>query len=161
MGSGPHRAPAKQTVDSPDWSRIAQDNDNLQTALKEYLNAATPTGVKAALSVELTLLAQELRTDWGYGAGKKPLRLLSFGTQSFIVVCHISHFLCLDGGGVRGISSLHVLKAVMSKIAGDPDAKPCDYFDMIAGTSTGGYDLFLIFTPICNTHSVSNADLLH
>ena len=45
----------------------------------------------------------------------------------------------LDGGGVRGISSLHVLKAIMGKITGDPNAKPCDYFDMMAGTSTGGY----------------------
>lgn len=44
-----------------------------------------------------------------------------------------------DGGGVRGISSLHTLKALMSKLTGDPNAKPCDYFDMMAGTSTGGY----------------------
>ena len=73
MGSGPHRAPAKQTVDSPDWDRIRKDNDRLQGKLKEFLDAATPAGVKAALSVEMTLLAQELRTDWGYGAGKKPL----------------------------------------------------------------------------------------
>ena len=27
----------------------------------------------------------------------------------------------------------------MGKITGDPNAKPCDYFDMMAGTSTGGY----------------------
>ena len=26
----------------------------------------------------------------------------------------------------------------MAKIAGDPNAKPCEYFDMMAGTSTGG-----------------------
>jgi len=43
--------------------------------------------------------------------------------------------LCLDGGGVRGLASLYVLKRLLSYI-GDP--KPCDYFDMICGTSTGG-----------------------
>ncbi|KAG8682852.1 hypothetical protein FRC11_014305 [Ceratobasidium sp. 423] len=49
----------------------------------------------------------------------RPLRLLS-----------------LDGGGVRGISSLSILKAIMDRIK--PGARPCDYFDLIAGTSTGG-----------------------
>ncbi|KAK0388963.1 hypothetical protein NLU13_2540 [Sarocladium strictum] len=48
--------------------------------------------------------------------------------------------LSLDGGGVRGLSSLYILRNLMEKI--DPDAhelpKPCDYFDMIGGTSTGG-----------------------
>lgn len=43
--------------------------------------------------------------------------------------------LCLDGGGVRGLASLYVLKRLLSYV-GDP--KPCDYFDMICGTSTGG-----------------------
>ncbi|CCO32458.1 Calcium-independent phospholipase A2-gamma [Rhizoctonia solani AG-1 IB] len=49
----------------------------------------------------------------------RPLRLLS-----------------LDGGGVRGISSLKILKDIMDRIK--PGARPCDYFDLIAGTSTGG-----------------------
>jgi patatin-like phospholipase/acyl hydrolase len=56
--------------------------------------------------------------------------------------------LSLDGGGVRGISSLYILRAVMDQIARennteDPDApelfpRPCEYFDLICGTSTGG-----------------------
>ncbi|KAG9125176.1 hypothetical protein FRC07_008679 [Ceratobasidium sp. 392] len=49
----------------------------------------------------------------------RPLRLLS-----------------LDGGGVRGISSLRILKAIMDRIS--PGTLPCDYFDLIGGTSTGG-----------------------
>lgn len=53
---------------------------------------------------------------------------------------HLS-LLSLDGGGVRGLSSLLILKHLMESI--DPDAEtppnPCDYFDMIGGTSTGGY----------------------
>lgn len=62
---------------------------------------------------------------------RKPVRILS-----------------LDGGGVRGISSLYILKDLMRQVARehsiehpqDPpiSPEPCDYFDMICGTSTGG-----------------------
>ncbi|KDR80872.1 hypothetical protein GALMADRAFT_135962 [Galerina marginata CBS 339.88] len=115
---GPRRAPSNPAVD---WKAVITTNQKLQDRLNQYLDAVTPEGVAPAISVETTLLAQELRSDRQYGQGGRPLRLLSF-----------------DGGGVRGISSLHVLKAVMSKITGDPNAKPCEYFDMMAGTSTGG-----------------------
>jgi patatin-like phospholipase/acyl hydrolase len=46
--------------------------------------------------------------------------------------------LCFDGGGIRGLSSLYLLKGLMESIFGDAPPKPCDYFDMIGGTSTGG-----------------------
>ncbi|KAF3903232.1 hypothetical protein ABW20_dc0104579 [Dactylellina cionopaga] len=47
--------------------------------------------------------------------------------------------LSLDGGGVRGLSSLLILKQVLNREApGVENPKPCDYFDMISGTSTGG-----------------------
>ncbi|KAH6975787.1 hypothetical protein EDB80DRAFT_900003 [Ilyonectria destructans] len=46
--------------------------------------------------------------------------------------------LALDGGGVRGLSSLMILQNLMSTIDPDSPPKPCDYFDMICGTSTGG-----------------------
>ncbi|CAE6521084.1 unnamed protein product [Rhizoctonia solani] len=55
----------------------------------------------------------------------KPLRLLS-----------------LDGGGIRGLSSLYILREFMRRVqtrVGTAEAiLPCDYFDMICGTSTGG-----------------------
>jgi patatin-like phospholipase/acyl hydrolase len=47
----------------------------------------------------------------------------------------------LVGGGIRGLSSLYVLQELMSRlqVAGDlPEIPlPCDYFDLIVGTSTG------------------------
>ena len=56
--------------------------------------------------------------------------------------------LSLDGGGVRGISSLYILKELMAQIARQHRAehsqsqalspRPFDYFDLICGTSTGG-----------------------
>ncbi|KAF7976548.1 hypothetical protein HWV62_6199 [Athelia sp. TMB] len=73
-----------------------------------------------------TVNVEPLRADKPTGKGLPPLRLLS-----------------LDGGGVRGVSSLSILKTIMAKVAGVTEAearnlKPCEYFDMIAGTSTGG-----------------------
>ena len=60
-----------------------------------------------------------------------PLRILSF-----------------DGSDVRGISTLYILKGLMDQISLDyqnqnPDApeispRPCKFFDLICGTSTGG-----------------------
>ncbi|KAI9783465.1 MAG: hypothetical protein M1816_001347 [Peltula sp. TS41687] len=46
--------------------------------------------------------------------------------------------LALDGGGIRGLSSLMILEQLMQAIDPDSPPKPCDYFDMIGGTSTGG-----------------------
>ncbi|KAI9763834.1 MAG: hypothetical protein M1840_009088 [Geoglossum simile] len=51
-------------------------------------------------------------------------------------------FLSLDGGGIRGLSSLQVLKQLMERIGAEAGLesppKPCEIFDMIGGTSTGG-----------------------
>jgi calcium-independent phospholipase A2-gamma len=44
--------------------------------------------------------------------------------------------LCFDGGGVRGKASLLILREIMKSV-GD-GARPCDFFDFISGTSTGG-----------------------
>ena len=48
--------------------------------------------------------------------------------------------LALDGG-VHGLSSLIILKELMKsveRVGHDLPPKPCEYFDMIGGTSTGG-----------------------
>jgi patatin-like phospholipase/acyl hydrolase len=52
--------------------------------------------------------------------------------------------LALDGGGVRGLSSLYILKSIMDRLNHErkknslPSVKPCEVFDLIGGTSTGG-----------------------
>ena len=53
--------------------------------------------------------------------------------------------LSLDGGGVRGLSSLYILKSIIDQLNGErqrvdglPLVKPCQVFDLIGGTSTGG-----------------------
>ena len=48
--------------------------------------------------------------------------------------------LCIDGGGARSLLSLGVLGSIeelLQKRHDDPELKLCDYFDLIAGTSTG------------------------
>jgi patatin-like phospholipase/acyl hydrolase len=46
--------------------------------------------------------------------------------------------LALDGGGVHGLSALMILEQLMEAVDSDAPPKPCNYFDMIGGTSTGG-----------------------
>ncbi|KAI6747676.1 hypothetical protein HG530_015784 [Fusarium avenaceum] len=46
--------------------------------------------------------------------------------------------LALDGGGVRGLVTLYMLRRLMYLINSHNPPKPCDVFDVIAGTSTGG-----------------------
>ena len=52
--------------------------------------------------------------------------------------------LALDGGGVRGLSTLYILQNIMSRLnymrseAGLEPRKPCEILDLIGGTSTGG-----------------------
>jgi patatin-like phospholipase/acyl hydrolase len=51
--------------------------------------------------------------------------------------------LSLDGGSVRGLSTLYVLKIIMDRLNHERKAfallpvKPCEIFDLIRGTSTG------------------------
>lgn len=62
----------------------------------------------------------------------------------------------IDGGGIRGLSSLYILRDVMRRVKRIDETKPpdkrlepelhgstklplpCNYFDFIVGTSTGG-----------------------
>ena len=75
-------------------------------------------------------MAQTLATQHG----GKPNPLDSTG------LCLLS----LDGGGVRGLSTLYILKGLMTRLngqrqeAGLSRVKPCEVFDLIGGTSTGG-----------------------
>src|ERR1700734_3867006 len=45
--------------------------------------------------------------------------------------------LALDGGGIRGLITLGILSKIESLVAKKTNQKLCDYFDYIAGTSTG------------------------
>lgn len=59
--------------------------------------------------------------------------------------------LSLDGGGVRGLSTLLILKRLMDrtnavrKELGLKPVKPWELFDLMGGTSTGGY-IFVVMS---------------
>lgn len=48
----------------------------------------------------------------------------------------------IDGGGIRGLSTLLVLQSILLSVQDKlnlPEVPlPCDFFDLIGGTSTGG-----------------------
>src|SRR5712691_4354412 len=49
--------------------------------------------------------------------------------------------LAIDGGGIRGVLSLQILAEIESLLISEserPDYRLADYFDYVAGTSTGG-----------------------
>jgi uncharacterized protein len=57
--------------------------------------------------------------------------------------------LSIDGGGIRGIISCIILKYIEEQLQklDHPDAKIGDYFDLIAGTSTGGLIAAILLYP--------------
>jgi len=59
--------------------------------------------------------------------------------------------LSLDGGGIRGIIPATILVEIENRLQkhpkGNPDARLADYFDLIAGTSTGGILTALYLCP--------------
>lgn len=85
---------------------------------------------------------------------QQPMRLLSLGELSlcqhwqtfnnllFTVLADYQH-LHLDGGGIRGLSSILILKEIMRRVnfGVEPEQhlQPWQVFDLIGGTSTGGY----------------------
>jgi patatin-like phospholipase/acyl hydrolase len=46
--------------------------------------------------------------------------------------------LALDGGGVRGLSAWMILEQLIEAVDLDAPPKPCNYFNIIGGTTTGG-----------------------
>lgn len=60
----------------------------------------------------------------------------------------------LDGGGIRGLVQLIILDNIMETIKSrynlDATPSPCQYFDLIGGTSTGGYN------PTCPSYLIAS-----
>ncbi|KAM5343873.1 hypothetical protein ACJ41O_012410 [Fusarium nematophilum] len=89
---------------------------SIQQVFREVNNSLLPESMQVSSAPGDLLFRAEMLTS----AGDRPLRVLS-----------------LDGGGVRGVAALMLLEEVMKKA--HPGKKPCEVFDMIAGTSTGGF----------------------
>jgi patatin-like phospholipase/acyl hydrolase len=73
--------------------------------------------------------------------------------------CDSYNLLALDGGGVKGISSMIILQKIMDRVQllenetaieknkpiDAEERRPVDYFDLAAGTSTGGLIALMLF----------------
>src|SRR5579859_1132657 len=66
----------------------------------------------------------------------------------FPEINHCPRILSLDGGGIRGLSSLLILKEIMEEVRRQTKAeetpRPCEYFDLMGGTSTGGLIVIML-----------------
>jgi patatin-like phospholipase/acyl hydrolase len=74
--------------------------------------------------------------------GNRTRNLAALGMSTFPVdVC--MWLTALDGGGIRGVVQLLILDHIMATICNEYKLqsipRPCEYFDLIGGTSTGGY----------------------
>ncbi|KAI9827311.1 MAG: hypothetical protein M1826_006415 [Phylliscum demangeonii] len=107
--------------------------------LSDILHAACVISSRfATINFLLRVLAQRIKQA-GLKAG-----------DLFIVLALVHFYLALSaltqhGGGIRGVSELVILDEIMKRIQRDRKLsdlpRPCDYFHLIGGTSTGGYVL--------------------
>ena len=61
-----------------------------------------------------------------------------------------TRILTIDGGGIRGLIPARILVSLERKLqqrSGRPEARIADFFDLIAGTSTGGLITCLLLAP--------------
>ena len=67
--------------------------------------------------------------------------VFSVSVSHLLTISHLSHY-GIDAGGARAISQLRILAKLMNKInpesPNDEPKRPCDVFNMIGGTGTGG-----------------------
>jgi hypothetical protein len=102
------------------------------------------------LPLTLRLKATALDHQWPNNGLRVCLPWMqSLITDKLKTLTHIPRILALDGGGVRGLSSLLIVRRLMHEVQRimitegntTDDGKlprPCEYFDLICGTSTGG-----------------------
>lgn len=126
------------------WKAVADRKAEALRLYQEALRGMAPLGQGPVPTSNIALaVGNELRMDIPnyYGARGLPLKVLSLGASATTIVSIMTHgsYTCVDGGGVRGISALYILKKIMENTPGAAGKKPCEYFDVMAGTSTGGY----------------------
>ncbi len=71
----------------------------------------------------------------------------------------MTRILSIDGGGIRGIIPGQILVILEEKLkakTGNPDARIADYFDLIAGTSTGGILTCAYLIPAADGDSLTS-----
>jgi hypothetical protein len=85
--------------------------------------------------------------------------VLSLGTFKFLALGRPNGV--TDGGGVRGLSSLVILEHLFNnlKVRAGREVQPHEYFDLIVGTSTGGFVSQIAF-PTSRPHTTEHRSLM-
>ena len=137
------------------------DDIELTTYVKDVINAGSTYSTALVRTYIRDLADQNHRTSWKqfnaivlpHVQGLSPDGNIRYRTclledsnpQEKIYQPRI---LSLDGGGVRCLSSLLVLREIMEDIGRQTGANetplPCDYFDLIGGTSWGGLSAIML-----------------
>jgi len=91
---------------------------------------------------------------------EKPICLLSLGRRAFTDIMSYGLTFGVDAGGPQGISQLLILKDVMEKLSEDEISnsegsvkRPCEVFDMIGGSGTGGSVWFHLTLKLPRIHN--------
>jgi Patatin-like phospholipase len=97
------------------------------------------------LNLSIFALQWKIKSSAHQTEGKYPVSIRHSNTDvagNSRDIAHCPRILALDGGGVRGLSSLLILREIMEEIRRQSGAEktplPCDHFDLIGGTNTGG-----------------------
>jgi Patatin-like phospholipase len=119
--------PRKRSVRGPAWA--LQRRTGLPHRQSPYLRLAMDQTDRTPTRGEVSGIhpSRHLHTDVAGNSGD---------------ITHCPRILSLDGGGVRGLSSLLILREIMEEIGRQSKVEetplPCEYFDLIGGTGTGG-----------------------
>jgi hypothetical protein len=99
------------------------------------------------LKAQLDALGNILKDTWNKAPPNPPMALATSATSG-------ASLLSLDGGGIKGVSSLKILEEIMKKVwkIKNPQAEypgtgmqVHEYFQLAAGTSTGGLAAVMLF----------------
>jgi patatin-like phospholipase/acyl hydrolase len=80
----------------------------------------------------------------------------SYYYSQYCNMAKLTRILSIDGGGIRGILPGQIIVALEKKLqqkSGNANARIADYFDLFAGTSTGGILTCLYLCPDSNSPS--------
>jgi hypothetical protein len=118
------------------WRSVFQEKKvkGVRQRLHEYVGVLTLSHAEAADAGNLSLTEKD-------NIQQIPANLSrSTTTQAASLPRKCRNLLSLDGGGLRGLSILYILQHLMAKVNKnqDPPLKPCEVFDLIGGSGTGG-----------------------
>lgn len=121
-----------------DGSELASDKEQFHRAEPTSQQELAHRGKSAAKEKQSIDSELEPNTSFRIAVSRHTISSTYANNHKLAIPNTELRLLAIDGGGVRGLSALIILEQLMGAVNPDAPPKPCDYFDMIGGTSTGG-----------------------